>query len=82
MYAGHPRDSNKIIKLPFKKHPLKIRDKCSLIKNYPPSLQLIQTDRPGVDSVTRNFFLVARVLKIGPLSQSIRFFNFLVPYLN
>ena len=62
---GHSIDSNKITKIPFKKHPLKIRDKCSMIKNYSPSLKLIHTDRPGVHSVTTNFFLVARVLKIG-----------------
>ena len=52
-----------------------------MIKNYSPSLKMIHTDRPGVHSVTTNFFLLARVLKIGKLSQSIRFFNFLFPYL-
>ena len=75
-------NSNKITKLPFKKHLSKKMDNCRLIKNYSPSLKQIHTDRPGVHLVTRNFFLVGRVLKIGQLSESIRFFNFFFPYLN
>ena len=79
---GHSIDLNKITKLLYKKHPLKIRDKRSLIKNYSRSEKLIHTDRPGVHPVTRNVRLVARVLKIGQLSHSIRFFNFLFSYVN
>ena len=79
---GQAIDSKKSLSLLSKKHPLKLRDKCFLIKNCSPSLKVIHTDRPGVQSVTRTFFLVAMVLKIGQLSKSIRCFNFLFPYLN